>query len=281
MNTFLNSSLNLSVPILYQAIALLVAGSIAIFVLDPRTKRAAFTMGVGILAVFMTVMPIQDYEDLVPIVEEVLPLLYFDDEIMGDENATGSEEADAGTTPGDAAFVLPQLSPNELATVHPVEAIDTSNRNFVRAGLFPVILDRTANNEAGTAAFDKLLTRVQDEERIPVMVSVSVPNSNGLPKLSARLHDATTDRTWNISSLGRAQHTENGYQVNYATSIPPGRSSNDVLAHLYVRVEASGYVITEVDEKVTNISTRVTLNVDLKPTQTPLLIQRLNRPYKF
>lgn len=280
MNTFMNSSLNLDIPILHQATALLIAGAIAVLVFDPRTKRAAFMIGASILAIFTTVIPVQDYRDFIPIVEEVLPLLNFEDEIMGDENATESEESDAGTTPGDAAFVLPQPSTNELATVHLAEAIDTSHRNFVRAGLFPVILDRTANIEAGTAAFDNLLTRVQDE-RIPVVVSVSVPSGNGLPKLSARLHDATTDRTWDISSLGRAQRTENGYQVNYSTSIPPGRSSNDVLAHLYVRIEASGYVIAEDDEKVSNISTRVTLNVDLKPTQTPLLIQRLNRPYKF
>ena len=280
LNTFMNGSLDLDIPILHLATALLIAGAIAVLVFDPRTKRAAFIIGASILAILTTVMPVQDYEDLVPIVEEVLPLLNFEDEIMGDENATESEESDAGTTPGDAAFVLPQPSPNELATVHPAEAIDTSHRNFVRAGLFPVILDRTANIEAGTAAFDNLLTRVQDE-RIPVVVSVSVPSGNGLPKLSARLHDATTGRTWDISSLGRAQRTENGYQVYYSTSILPGRSSNDVLAHLYVRVEAPGYVIAEEDEKVGNTNTRVTLNVDLEPTQTPLLIQRLNRPYKF
>jgi len=280
MNTFLNSSLDLSVPILYQAIALLVAGAIAVFVFDPRTKRSAFTMGASILAIFMTIMPVQNYEDLVPIVEEVLPFFELENQFMGDDNGTESEESDADTVPDDAAFLVPQPTPNELAIMHPAKPIHPLNRNFIRAGLFPVILDRTADNDAGTAAFANLLTRVQDE-RIAVVVSVSVPNGNGLPKLSARLHDATNDRTWDISSIGRAQRTETGYQVYYSTSIVPSRSSNDVLAHLYVRIEAPGYVIAEDDEKVSNTNTRVTLNVDLKPTQTPLLIQRLNKSYKF
>lgn len=280
MNTFLNSSLDLSVPILYQAIALLVAGAIAVFVFDPRTKRSAFTMGASILAIFMTIMPVQNYEDLVPIVEEVLPFLDMDNEFMGNENGTASEESDADVVPDDAAFLVPQPTPNESGSMHRAKAIPPTNRNFVRAGLFPVILDRTADNGAGTAALSNLLTRVQGE-RIAVVVSVSVPNGNGLPKLSARLHDATTNRTWDISSLGRAQRTETGYQVYYSTSIVPGRSSNDVLAHLYVRVEAPGYVIAEDDNKVSNTNTRVTLNVDLEPTQTPLLIQRLNKSYKF
>lgn len=281
MNTFLNSSLDLNVPILYQAIALLVAGAIAVFVFDPRTKRSAFTMGASILAIFMTIMPVQNYEDLVPIVEDVLPLLDFQGDIIGNENATEGDESDAGAAPDDAAFILPQPSSNELGTAHRAEGIDTSHRNIVRAGFFPVILDRTADNKAGTAAFDNLLTRVQSEVRIPVVVSVSVPSGNGLPKLTARLHDSTNDRTWDISSLGRAQRTENGYQIVYSTSVPPGASSNGVLAHLYVRVEAAGYVIAEDDEEVSTIGTRVTLNLDLEPTQTPILIQRLNRSYKF
>lgn len=280
MNTFLNSSLDLSVPILYQAIALLVAGAIAVFVFDPRTKRSAFTMGASILAIFMTIMPVQNYEDLVPIVEEVLPFLDLENDFMGNESGTESEESDADVVPEDAAFLVPQPTPDELGSMHRAKAIPASNRNFVRAGLFPVILDRTADNGAGTTALSNLLTRVQGE-RIAVVVSVSVPNGNGLPKLSARLHDATTNRTWDISSLGRAQRTETGYQVYYSTSIVPGRSSNDVLAHLYVRVEAPGYVIAEDDDKVSNTNTRVTLNVDLEPTQTPLLIQRLNKSYKF
>ena len=87
-----------------------------------------------------------------PSVENVLPLLDLEDESMGDENATESDESDASAVPDDATFIVPQPSSNELGTAHRAEAIGNSRRNVVRAGLFPMILDRTANIEAGTAA---------------------------------------------------------------------------------------------------------------------------------
>ena len=119
MNTFMNSSLNLDIPILHQATALLIAGAIAVLVFDPRTKRAAFMIGASILAIFTTVIPVQDFGDLIPIVEEVLPLLELENGVITNEDTSGNEDTGAATSPDDSASLMPQNSRTQLALAGP------------------------------------------------------------------------------------------------------------------------------------------------------------------
>ena len=115
----MNSSLNLDIPILHQAAALLIAGAIAVLVFDPRTKRAAFMIGASILAIFTTVIPVQDFGDLIPIVEEVLPLLELENGVITNEDTSGNEDTGAATSPDDSASLMPQNSRTQLALADP------------------------------------------------------------------------------------------------------------------------------------------------------------------
>ena len=119
LNTFMNGSLDLDIPILHQATALLIAGAIAVLVFDPRTKRAAFMIGASILAIFTTVIPVQDYENLIPILEEVLPLLELENGVIRNEDTSDSEDTGAATSPDDSASLMPQNSRTQLALTSP------------------------------------------------------------------------------------------------------------------------------------------------------------------
>jgi len=119
LNTFMNGSLDLDIPILHLATALLIAGAIAVLVFDPRTKRAAFMIGASILAIFTTVIPVQDYENLVPILEEVLPLLELENGVIRNEDTSDTEDTGAATSPDDSASLMPQNSRTQLALASP------------------------------------------------------------------------------------------------------------------------------------------------------------------
>lgn len=119
LNTFMNGSLDLDIPILHLATALLIAGAIAVLVFDPRTKRAAFMIGASILAIFTTVIPVQDYENLVPILEEVLPLLELENGVIRNEDTSDTEDTGAATSPDDSASLMPQNSRTQLALAGP------------------------------------------------------------------------------------------------------------------------------------------------------------------
>ena len=69
MNVLLNQAFGLDVPLGFLTLALLVAGPLAVLLVQPRTYRAAFYSGASVLALAMAGTPIGELERVAPLLE--------------------------------------------------------------------------------------------------------------------------------------------------------------------------------------------------------------------
>ena len=94
--------------------------------------------------------------------------------------------------------------------------------------------------------------------------------------LRGRLHNEDTGETWNLFRSAGGDIRRDGNKLLIHAGVP-ARSSE---ARLWVRVECGEYEIL-IESKVARLGAPVTWTVDMKPSNTPLFIQRLNKSYWF
>lgn len=159
-------------------------------------------------------------------------------------------------------------------------------------GLEPIGFSREATLGAGVtqAAYRTGEARVylaQDQRgaaKYDVHLEIDLPN--GLTgdlqtmlrrgEVRGRLHNADTGQTYNLfrSAGGSLQRRGNRLLIDAGV---PARSEN---ATLWVRIEIAGYAIEEQSAQAT-LGRTLDWNIAMRPTSTPLFIQRLNKSYWF
>ncbi len=253
MNSFVNQSLSLNLPLGYLALIMLGAGAVSVFVFEPATKRAAYYTGASILAVLMTTMPVDDLEKALPLFEEIL---------MPQE-------------PDDAAY----LGTDNQAMAHEITGapcfdVKSGGLPLIKAAYAPAVNIACSNDRAlGQAEVTPIAA-----DDLNVTVAISLPKG-AMPKIAARLHDDVSCATWRLTG-GRASRTGSGYIVRYKLSIPAPQARTGMLADLHVRVEADGFKIAHEHAKVTRRGP-VILTVGMAKSDTPLWLQKLSTPYRF
>ncbi len=255
MNSFVNQSLNLNLPLGYLALMMLGAGALSVFVFEPATKRAAYYTGASILAVLMTTMPVDELDKALPLFEEILNLDDPDDAAYLDFNNLSTTQEIAGAPCFDVkGSVLPLIKASYMDG--PVTNIACSNgRAMGQAKVMPIAVDD-----------------------LSVTVAVSLPQGQ-MPRIAARLHDDISGSTWRLTG-GRANRTDTGYIVRYQLSIPASEARTGMLADLHVRIEANGFKIAHEHAQVTT-RRPVVIAVAMIQSDTPLWLQKLNTPYRF
>lgn len=94
--------------------------------------------------------------------------------------------------------------------------------------------------------------------------------------LRGRIHNQDTGETYNIFRSAGGSMRQQGNSLVIRAGIPARSESGK----LWVRVEAEGYAI-EVTSYDARLGQPVNWTVDMKPSSTPLFMQRLNKSYWF
>lgn len=128
------------------------------------------------------------------------------------------------------------------------------------------------------------LAQSQQAARYDVTLVINFPN--GLPEdldsmirrgtIRGRLHNADTGSTFNLFRSAGGSIQRSGNQLLIRAGVP-ARSEN---ATLWVRIECERYTI---EEQSTRASTGqpLTWRINMQPSNTPLVMQRLNKSYWF
>ena len=95
-------------------------------------------------------------------------------------------------------------------------------------------------------------------------------------ELRGRLHNEETGETWNLFRTAGGTVKRNGNTLTVSAGVPTRSDSS----RLWIRVEAAGYAIEE-QSAVANRGRRLNWSIDMKPSNTPLFVQRLNKSYWF
>ena len=249
LNAMLFQHLALSLPPLYLAAGLMLAGAITVFIFEPRNKRSAFYTGASILAVLWTGMPADTLEGVAPEIIDEGPAIEEPASFDGfNTGALLSYTGGCAQSFGSGAFVI------------------------------PASFGATCTNS--TPSWQPYVTQVAAKDRLPVKIQVLIPGHDSVPPITARLYDSVSGKKWDLSSTGRARRMQKGYLVTYSTSLRPDAESQDV-ANLYVRIEAPGYKITQGNVRVSRTERAVDVPFILEKSGTPLWLQRLRTPHRF
>lgn len=95
-------------------------------------------------------------------------------------------------------------------------------------------------------------------------------------ELRGRLHNEETGETWNLFRTSGGTVSRSGNTLTLRAGVPTRSDSS----RLWIRVEAAGYAIEE-QSAVANRGRRLNWSIDMKPSNTPLFVQRLNKSYWF
>lgn len=128
--------------------------------------------------------------------------------------------------------------------------------------------------------------QIQDRQAAKYDLHLAIVFPNGFSKeidtmirrgeIRGRLHNADTKETWNLfRSAGGTIHRE-GNELHVHAGVPARSDS----ATLWVRIECEGYAI-EVQSTTARLGQRVNWTVQMRPSSTPLFVQRLNKSYWF
>lgn len=130
------------------------------------------------------------------------------------------------------------------------------------------------------------LVRVQDQQVARYVVELSIVFPGGVPdevdsmirrgSLRGRLHNADTNETFNLFRTAGGNLMVRGDQLVIRAGVP-ARSAD---ATLWVRIECEGYAI-ELQSAAAKVSDPLNWTVTMRPSSTPLFIQRLNKSYWF
>ena len=124
----------------------------------------------------------------------------------------------------------------------------------------------------------------QEAAKYDLQLRINFPN--GLPAnvdqlirsgaLRGRLHNNDTNETWNLfrSAGGTVRQDGDALIINAGV---PARSQT---AELWVRIECAGYQIEEQSATAT-LDQSLDWIVDMRPSNTPLFLQRLRKSYRY
>ncbi|MFN3960092.1 MAG: hypothetical protein ACK4NP_09290 [Parvularculaceae bacterium] len=128
--------------------------------------------------------------------------------------------------------------------------------------------------------------RVQDQQAARYVVELRVVFANGVPSdidqmirrgtLRGRLHNADTGETFNLFRNAGGNLMMRGDSLIIRAGVP-ARSATGTL---WVRIECEGYAIEEASETA-SLKEPLNWTVEMRPSSTPLFIQRLNKSYWF
>ncbi len=230
------------VPLYAVILGLIGVGAGSIFYFQPITRQGAFAQGFGLLAVLMTAVPADLAGGLQPVRTDILEL-----EPISSDAAPLEDEA-----------ALDQQGLLKLAAYAPGEA--------------RLIKTQATSTEQKTAnKYD---------------VTLVVNFTNGLPKdvetlirqgeLRGRLHNASTNRTYNLFRSAGGSIARRGNTLIIRAGVPADRKQAD----LWVRIECDKYKIEQQSIKAT-LGSPTTWSINMQPSSSPLFMQRLNQSYWF
>lgn len=162
--------------------------------------------------------------------------------------------------------------------------------------LEPVVLEREAAAADGimTANFapatpveaNARIIDIQDRQAARYVVELRVNFPNGAPAdidqrigkgtLRGRLHNADTKETFNLFRNAGGNLMMRGDTLIIRAGVP----ARSATATLWVRIECEGYLIEEVSNTAT-LNDPLSWTVTMRPSSTPLFIQRLSKSYWF
>lgn len=157
--------------------------------------------------------------------------------------------------------------------------------------LEPVAINREATLGDGivVASFQAEAARIidaQERQAARYVVELSIVFPGGVPAdvgamirrgaLRGRLHNADTKETFNLFRTAGGDVIVRGDSLVVRCGVP-ARSTE---ATLWVRIEAEGYAIEEQSARA-DLDAGLAWTVNMRPSSTPLLIQRLAKSYWF
>jgi hypothetical protein len=139
---------------------------------------------------------------------------------------------------------------------------------------------------AAFAAAPAGVVAVQDSRAARYVVEINVVFPGGAPSdidglirrgaLRGRLHNADTSETFNLFRSAGGNLIVRGDSLIIRAGVPA--RSNE--ATLWVRIECEGYFIEEQSAKA-NLDSSLNWEITMRPSSTPLFIQRLTKSYWF
>lgn len=148
------------------------------------------------------------------------------------------------------------------------------------------IMSATFAEPARAAAAEARVIEVQDRQAARYVVELRVVFPNGAPDdidqlirkgaLRGRLHNEDTGETFNLFRSAGGNLMMRGDSLIIRAGVPARSASGK----LWVRIECEGYSIEE-QSATASLSEPLNWTIDLRPSTTPLFIQRLNKSYWF
>lgn len=241
VSRMVNTNLNISFPLYYWVLAVLLLGMITVFLYEPMTKRNALYAGAGVLAFIMAWIPVQDTMPLIP---------RGDSGIFGFAPASGDTDnfesllrkAQIQNPP--AQYVINEGTPQERVYGLPKKA--------------PAALIPTA---------------------VRIVINVPMNANQPMPELNGQLFDAVSEQTYRFSDDGHVEETASGYRVSYQATLITPRADAAPQAHVFCRVEGKGFKILNM-ETISQVGETMVLEATLVASGVPSLLQRLGQAYK-
>ncbi|MDZ7627464.1 MAG: hypothetical protein U5J99_03520 [Parvularculaceae bacterium] len=162
--------------------------------------------------------------------------------------------------------------------------------------LEPIALEREAALSSGimSASFSETtgapskarVIQIQEQQAARYVVEIRLDFVNGLPDdldqmirkgtLRGRLHNSDTGESFNIFRAAGGNMMMRGNSLIIRAGVP----ARSATAKLWVRIECETYAIEEQSATAT-LSDPLNWTLEMRPSSTPLFIQRLNRSYWF
>lgn len=178
--------------------------------------------------------------------------------------------------PGDFAAGIQSMDGNLVSTEPAVLREASATPRIVTASLTPASF-------AAPAQFTPVHD-VQSATRYDVHLAIKF--ENGMPEniatmirrgtVRGRLHNEQSGETWNLFRTTGGTIRRRGDTLLIDAGVP----AQEDTARLWVRIEAAGFAIEEQSATVA-LGQSLDWNVDLKTSNTPLIVQRLRKSYWF
>ncbi len=140
--------------------------------------------------------------------------------------------------------------------------------------------------QAAPAAAEARIIQVQEREAARYVVELRLVFPNGIPDdidqmirkgtLRGRLHNEDTGETFNLFRNAGGNLMMRGDSLIIRAGVP----ARSATAKLWVRIECEGYAIEEKSDTA-SLSEPLNWPIEMRPSSTPLFIQRLNKSYWF
>lgn len=144
----------------------------------------------------------------------------------------------------------------------------------------------SASFSAAPAETNARIIQIQNRQAARYVVELRVDFPNGAPanvdemisngSLRGRLHNEDTGETFNLFRNAGGNLMMRGDSLIIRAGVP----ARSATAKLWVRIECEGYAIEEVSNAA-SLDGPLYWTIAMKPSSTPLFIQRLNKSYWF